>query len=172
MRRKSLKDTKRDNALALNYYAALSDKPPVEVPQGSVKRGPRIPKPDDEPLEGAEQAVVVSWWYHYSRTIGRDYRQLMAIPNAQKLMAFATNRHAFMQSLRNEGFRDGAPDLVLFVPVEPEHGLLIEMKRRTKGTVSTAQLQMLDVIQKAGYKSVIAQGADDAIMKIKAYLCG
>lgn len=172
MNRKSLKDQKRDNALAMRYYARMSDKPDPEIPQGSVKRGPRVRKPDDEPLEGAEQAAVVSWWHHYSKTVPCDHRLLIAIPNAQKLMAFATNRHAFMQSLRNEGFRDGAPDLVLFRPSATFNGLIIEMKRRTKGKVSDVQFAMLDILQESGYCTCIARGADEAIAQIKRYLHG
>lgn len=172
MNRKSLKDQKRDNALSMRYYARLSDKPDPEIPEGSVKRGPRVRNPDDEPLEGAEQAAVVSWWYHYSKTVPCDYRLLIAIPNAQKLMAFATNRHAFMQSLRNEGFRDGAPDLILLMPSGTYNGMLVEMKRRTKGVISPVQQEMLTITEAQGYKSVIARGADEAIMHVKRYLHG
>lgn len=170
--RKSFKDTLRQNAQALNYYAAMSGKPPVPVPEGSVKRGPRVAKADDEPLEHAEQKAVVSWWFHYSKTIGLDHRLLIAIPNAQKLMMFATNRHAFMQSLRSEGFRDGAPDLLLLTPVGTYNGMVIELKRRTKGVLSEEQASMLLLLSMQGYKTVIARGADNAIAEIKNYLRG
>lgn len=172
MPKKSLKDTKRDNALAMRLYARCSDKPDPEIPEGSVKRGPRVRNPDDEPLEGAEQAAVVSWWYHYSKTVPCDYRLLIAIPNAQKLMAFATNRHAFMQSLRNEGFRDGAPDLILLMSSGTYNGMAIEMKRRTKGVISPQQEEMRMMLEHQGYRAVIARGADEAIMQIKRYFRG
>lgn len=172
MKRKSLKDTLRENAQAMNFYARMADKPAVLIPEGSVRRGPRTRQPDDEPLEGAEQAAVVKWWYFYSKSRSIDYRLLVAIPNAQKLMAFATNRHAFMQTLRNEGFRDGAPDLLLLVPNENYNGMAIEMKRKTKGKVSPEQESYKKLLLTSGYYAMIARGADDAILMIQRYLNG
>lgn len=59
MKRKSLKDTMRDNALAMRYYARMSGKPEPEIPQGSVKRGPR--KPSATKSEAQVQREIIDW---------------------------------------------------------------------------------------------------------------
>lgn len=59
--RKSLKDTLRANAQAMNYYAAMSGKPPVPVPDGSVKRGPNKPRTDGRKSESEVQREIIDY---------------------------------------------------------------------------------------------------------------
>jgi hypothetical protein len=129
-----------------------------------------LPAKQDEPLEHAEQVAVIDWWFHYSRSIQLHPNLLVACPNAQMLIAHANNPNAALMYLRREGMRPGALDLTLYVARSPWHGLLIEMKRRTKGTVSADQQAMADTIAGQGYRCILARGADDAIAQIKNYL--
>jgi hypothetical protein len=171
--RKSLSQTKHDNATAMNYLARLSDQPLIEVPEVK-RRAHKVSNPDkpDEPKEHAEQVAVIDWWFHYSRSIQLHPNLLVACPNAQMLIAHANNPNAALMYLRREGMRPGALDLTLYVARSPWHGLLIEMKRRTKGTVSPEQQAMADTIAGQGYRCILARGADDAIAQIKHYLRG
>lgn len=60
--KKSLKDIKKQNAQAMNFYSRLADKPPVEIPEGSVKRGPHKPRAEGAPKREAEvQQAIIDW---------------------------------------------------------------------------------------------------------------
>ncbi len=61
MKRKSLKDQKRENALAMRYYARMSDKPDPEIPEGSVKRGPQIRRTDGPKRESVVQQEIIEF---------------------------------------------------------------------------------------------------------------
>ncbi len=62
MTRKSLKDTKREIAQSLNFYARMSDKPAVDIPEGSVRRGPNKPRAEGAPKREAEvQQAIIDW---------------------------------------------------------------------------------------------------------------
>lgn len=171
--RKSLSQTKHDNANAMNYYATMAGKPLMDVPKVK-RRAPKASNPDkpDEPLEHAEQAAVVSWWWSYAKTKQLDHRLLVSVPNAQALIKFATNPHAFIGYLKAEGMRVGMPDLVLFIRRGIFNGLIIEMKRKTKGVVSDDQTQMIEILQQQGYRAGVCRGADQAIRVMTAYMEG
>ena len=167
--RKSLSQTKHDNAKAMNFYAAMSDKPRMEVPD-VITRQRRERDPNDEPLEHAEQVAVIDWWFHYSKSIGLHPNLLVAVPNAQMLLKYADNPNAAIMYLRREGLRVGMLDLILFVARGEYHGKIIEMKRRTKGVMSDDQKAMVALLVAQGYDATVARGADDAIAQIKNYL--
>ena len=128
------------------------------------------------PTEHQEQAAVIQWWAVYAAAHRLDVRLLMAIPNAQKFMSLAKNMHAALATVRAEGFRDGAPDLLLaksaMVPTSEllaYHGLFIEVKR-LDGKLSADQHSFGLLLQSQGYAWVVAKGAGEAIKAIEAYL--
>ena len=136
------------------------------------------------PTEHAEQAVLCQWWAVYAAAHKLDVRLLMAIPNAQKFMSLAKNMHAALATVRAEGFRDGAPDLLLAMPrrmlcpwvdgsrlqVETQDaGLFIEIKR-LDGKLSADQHSFGLLLQAQGYAWMVAKGAAEAIRAIEAYL--
>ena len=168
--------TRREMMQSLNLahrdLGLLYDKPPMLTVAVKPKRERGVTAKDAPPKEHAEQVVVVKWFYHYSKTIGVDYRQLVAVPNGQILFRFANNPNAVLSYLHAEGMRDGMLDLVLFVPKWDFHGMLCEMKRRVGGKVSDDQNEMAAVLRKAGYHCIVAPGADIAIARIKAYCEG
>ena len=126
------------------------------------------------PTEHQEQAAVIQWWAVYAAAHKIDARLLMAIPNAQKFMSLAKNMHAALATVRAEGFRDGAPDLLLAIPKMDDttdwaHGLFIELKR-LDGKLSADQHSFGLLLQSQGYAWVLAKGAGEAIKAIEAYL--
>lgn len=137
-----------------------------------VVRTKRVRQPDDEPLEHAEQSAVISWWYWYAKAKQLDHRLLVAIPNGQALLKFADNPNAFIGYLKAEGMRVGMLDLVLFVARGKCHGMVIEMKRRTKGVVSDEQQEILMLLIEQSYMARVCYGADEAIAAIKDYMEG
>ena len=141
-----------------------------------------------KPTEHDEQVAVIQWFQSYARTKGIDPRLLIAIPNAQILLGLCKSdkdRLRVLAYLKAEGLQPGVPDLMLAWPkpmiwhLDGGHfktsgsfvfcGLFLEMKRKD-GKPSQAQLEMADLLRRAGYNVVIAYGADEAIRAIKAYI--
>ena len=138
------------------------------------QRAKRAAKKARIPTEHAEQSVLCQWWAVYAAAHKLDVRLLMAIPNAQKFMSLAKNMHAALATVRAEGFRDGAPDLLLAIPKMDDttdwaHGLFIELKR-LDGKLSADQHSFGLLLQSQGYAWVLAKGAGEAIKAIEAYL--
>jgi hypothetical protein len=83
--------------------------------------------------------------------------------------------------VKRQSIATGWPDLFLAVPMclgnnrgetntKWIHGLFIELKRISGGTVSAEQSRMIGDLQSLGYKAIICRGADHAIQTIKEYL--
>ena len=85
--------------------------------------------------EHQEQSALIQWARMHKHS---GVRMLYAIPNAAKRSV----RLAAM--MKSEGMMAGVPDLFLPYPVEPYHGLYIEMKRRKGGKVSDNQRSVID----------------------------
>lgn len=127
--------------------------------------------------ESDEQAAVVSWWASYSRTKGLDERLLMASANGAVLAGDARYRAIQMNRLKRGGFRNGVPDLFLAVPATLHgsglltlfNGMFIELKR-IGGKATPEQLEMATLLRDQGYNVIIAEGAQEAIRAIRAYL--
>lgn len=126
---------------------------------------PKIPLP----TEHAEQVAVCQWWASYCVTRKMDEALLFSIPNGTLV-----NIAGYMR-MKKEGFRKGAPDLMLAAPkrvINQPHlfcGLFIEMKRRGE-TARPEQIAFADMLRRQGYAATVAQGADEAIRAIRGYL--
>jgi hypothetical protein len=128
--------------------------------------------------ERIEQNVVVRWWEVYARTKALDPRLLFAIPNGAFLAGDKRQRQIQMAKLKQSGLRPGMPDLMLALPRFGDmkmlsatlfSGLFIEMKK-IGGSASPLQLEIATLLRNHGYNVVIAEGSDEAIRAIRAYL--
>ena len=109
---------------------------------------------EKELSEHEEQVIVVK----YCR---ENKLAHFAVPNG-----FVTDRGAaYINYLKSEGLKSGAPDLVVFLG--KGEVLFIEMKRKGKYTQSEAQKSWQDYLENNGYKYCLAIGADEAIKFIK-----
>lgn len=136
------------------------------------------------PTEHAEQCAVIDWWRLYCVTRKLPEPLLFSIPNGT-----LTNIAGHMR-MKKEGFRKGAPDLMLAVSkrgpkvfigqtgLGPDgkwiyeqmfDGLFIEMKRKGE-KARPEQIAFADMLRRQGYSVVIAQGADEAIRAIRGYI--
>lgn len=173
-KRLSLAERRRQAFGAMELMRTGPVKPEVAAlfqgvkPRRQASTKPRVKS--QEATEHQEQSALCSWWHLYATTHGMDYRLLFAIPNAQLLMGHTKNPAAFMSYLRAEGFRKGAPDLLLAVPRGKYHGLFIELKRAASGVVSDEQKDMLRILSAAGYMCMVCYGAEDAKRVIVDYL--
>jgi hypothetical protein len=71
--------------------------------------------------------------------------------------------------LKREGVRAGAPDILVAIPIQPWHGLFIEMKVRPNKP-SKKQVIFLCNLLSAGYKTHVSYDAEDAIKALDSYL--
>lgn len=71
--------------------------------------------------------------------------------------------------LKREGLKKGFPDVGVFYPSNPYHGLFIEFKS-ANGVLSSEQLTMAGKLTKQMYKCVICRSLEEAISTTKNYL--
>lgn len=179
----------RDEKLRINAHnkmmAEANGKVAPEQYQYKVRAARRPHDPADGLTEHQEQQQVISWWNQSCALYKLPPIALLAIPNSQVLMGSAKHPERVMQYLKSEGFRVGAPDLLLAVshraflyddadasitPIPGAAGLFIEMKRAKGGVQSPEQINFEQYLNSAGYKYILCRGADSAINAIKQYL--
>lgn len=108
---------------------------------------------------------------------------LFAIPNGAYLAGTEKQRAAQMARLKRSGLKPGVADLLLAVPCRSRGraGFFIEMKKpvehfrslaAARGAVSVEQQLFGQSVLIMGYDWSVCYGADEAIVKIQAYLRG
>ena len=114
--------------------------------------------------ESQEQCSLFAWW---NWTCSRWPDAVMfAIPNG----GWRSLRTA--ARLKAEGVLAGVPDIFLAAPRGPFHGLFVEMKRASGGTVSKPQKLVMARLQAAGYACRVCRGFADARAAVEEYLNG
>lgn len=156
-------EQKRKNQATMNLYAALSDKPEVQLSPVAEKRTRRTATERGCPTEHQEQVAVIHWWRRACGIYGVPESALFAIPNGGSRGAVEA------ANLKAEGVRAGVPDLFLSVPRGGCGGLFIEMKAMD-GRPSPDQVEWIASARQRGYAAEITKGADLAIRVIKDYL--
>jgi hypothetical protein len=114
------------------------------------------------PLESSEAKTLWEWAQYHP--IAKDY--LFAIPNG------GTRNVREAINMRAQGVRPGVSDYFLAYPSNGKHGLWIELKRSNKTTSKLTEEQGIWLVrmEKIGYITLVAYGAEEAIKKIKDYL--
>jgi hypothetical protein len=123
-----------------------------------------------KPLEHVEQVALIKWAEH-SRGKYPAVRLLYAVPNG----GLRSKKTA--ADLKAEGVRRGVPDIHLPAPIDPFHGLYIEMKRRgysghALGGRTADQVAWHRNLRGEGYAVCTCYGWDSAAAAIAAYLNG
>ena len=67
------------------------------------------------------------------------------------------------------GLKKGVPDLCIAMPRAPYHGLYIELKRVTGGTVSEYQREWIRKLRAQGYRAEVCKGYDAAVRVLEEY---
>lgn len=103
-------------------------------------------KKNEYPLESIEQINFCLW-------MDKNFPDIFyfAIPNGQ------LRNKTIAMKLKREGVKKGVPDIFL-----PEWNLFIEMKRKKGGVVSKEQKEVMEKLEKAGYKCLVARGFEQA----------
>lgn len=111
-------------------------------------------------LEHQIQVACVRWFRLTHQSLAYN---LFAVPNGGRRDAATGSK------LKEEGVLAGVADLILLVPRQGCHGLLIEMKT-PKGSQTEAQRQWQTKATAQGYMYVICRSLDDFIQVINDYL--
>lgn len=93
------------------------------------------------------------------------WSMLFAIPNGGKRSIGVAVK------MKAEGVKSGVPDMFLPIPVGSYCGMFVELKKRQGGQISSSQREFLRALDPR-YCAVVANGAEQAIEKILAYLEG
>jgi hypothetical protein len=72
--------------------------------------------------------------------------------------------------LNRQGRKKGVPDWHVMIPRNDYHGLYVELKQASTGSLSKEQKDFLLHQQSLGYKCVVAYGFRAALEAIKDYL--
>jgi len=126
------------------------------------------------PLEHDEQKKLILWcdnvavhkWpkLRLKYEDGKLIFPIFAVPNG-------SDRNVIVgRKLKMEGVRRGISDLILLVRTKQYAGLMIEMKRRNNGVVSSEQKTWFEFFEHNGFKTVVCRGCDEAIKAIEYYL--
>ncbi len=96
-------------------------------------------------------------------------KNVFAVPNGGKRNVVNGRR------MKAEGLKSGVPDIVVAIPIEPFHGMFIEMKNKTidgkkAGRTSANQEDWLERLSTAGYATTVAYGFDEAYDALLTYL--
>lgn len=124
------------------------------------------------PTEDWECQSLLQWArvYRHQGLLLADY--LVMIPNRVKLVGDLRQRAITMASWKRCGFKAGASDYILAIPIAPHGALWLEMKRTELSVTSTEQLDFQAKMRAVGYATAIAKGWEEGSAAIKAYLKG
>lgn len=133
-------------------WQALID---AETKKTRIKGAPRA-KPRQ--LEHKEQSIVCEW-------LTKRGHEFFSVPNAAK------RGPKLINFLRKEGYRKGAPDLVLITapPKRPGYHVVIEMKQ-ANASMADVELEQLDthkVMRSESWIPIIGFGAGQTIAELE-----
>ncbi len=114
-------------------------------------------KKDKPPTETYEQIKLATW-------LDRNGIRFYAVPNG----GWRSMTEAI--KFKRCGVKAGVPDLCIPLPVEPYHGLYIELKRLSGSKTSEEQVEWLNFLQSKGYYAVVCKGFDEAKRVVEYYL--
>lgn len=82
----------------------------------------------------------------------------------------ARQRAMRMARLKRMGVQVGFPDLVLYLPAAPYHGLAIELKKEHGGRLEDSQREWLRKLPRMGYDTHVCEGFEHAVRTITTYV--
>lgn len=117
------------------------------------------------PTEDVEQEMVLRW-AEGQVEVWPELAMLCHIPNG----GYRSKRAG--AQMKRLGVKPGVPDMMLPVSRGGYHGLFIEMKRKTGGTVSKEQRAWIDHLNREGFLAVVCKGYEEAVDTLRDYLAG
>ena len=115
--------------------------------------------------EADEQQMLMEW-ARLAACKWPELRLMHHIPNEGKRSV------ASGAQLKRMGLRKGVPDICLPVARGGYHGLYIELKRRTGGSLRADQREWIEALRQQGYYADVCRGWDEAARTISEYMRG
>ena len=114
------------------------------------------------------QQEIILWWEANCEQWGAEPWELAHIPNG--LISGQSIRY-----VKALGVRPGYPDLMIPISSFGYHGLFIELKRPESNKtrlLSNSQRRIIARLNERGYRTIVVNSLDEAIMEITAYMEG
>lgn len=121
------------------------------------------------PLERFEQEAYFTWLYFLRYQGERIWDYAYAVPNGSHLQGDKRRRAIQANKLKSQGMKPGVPDVVIDIPVEPYHGLRIEMKRIGAPKPGDDQSMWHARLRKRGYYVAVCHGLEQAQAITRTY---
>lgn len=115
------------------------------------------------PTESVEQQCLFRW-AKLQEAAWPELALMYHVPNGGYRSKSEAGR------FKSEGVKAGVPDICLPVARYPWHGLYIELKRRSGGTLSPDQARWITLLEEQGFKAVRCDGWEEAVITITKYL--
>lgn len=103
-------------------------------------------------------------WLNWQANQYRELSAAYSIPNGGKRSIGVATK------LKREGQKSGIPDICIPVARQGFHGLYLEFKNGTKGSVSDNQHAMIFQLQDNGYRVDVVRSVDQAIAVVEDYM--
>lgn len=116
-----------------------------------------VKKMNESPTEAQEQIKFAVW-------LAKQGIRFSASANG------GSRNYLEAVKLKRMGVSSGFPDIEIPLPIEPYHGLYIELKRVNGGKVSEVQLDWLNYLRSQGYYAEVAKGFEEAKAIVLHYL--
>ena len=97
---------------------------------------------------------------------------MYAVPNGVQLCGGIRSRARYMNALKKRGLKTGVSDLVIAYPVDPYHGMYLEVKAHPRSKISDEQHDWRHLMDAIGYYACVGIGFDDSLREIQSYLTG
>lgn len=115
------------------------------------------------PLESWEQEQFFRWVYGHQI----KYPELQLINGSMNGVRVGPKT---MKNLKAQGLRRGIPDIDVPIARRGAHGLRIEMKRVSGGSISSDQRRIHTMLEKQGYTVCVCRGWREAVGVLINYL--
>jgi len=149
---------------ALVCWAKIRVVPPIGQLRGSKWGVPLARNASDFGLAPVKEEGTI--WKEFWYLIDFMY----AVPNGVKLGGRSRGR--YMNALKRRGLKDGVSDLVIAYPVEPYHGMYLELKAHPRSKITDEQHDWRHLMDAVGYYACVGIGFDDSLREIQSYLSG
>ena len=120
--------------------------------------------------EHSEQAAVMMW-AQVNESRFPELRWLHSSLNGIFIPGNPITRARIINHMKNEGMKNGIPDLFLPVARRGYHGLYVEMKTE-KGRPTPEQNEFLEFADAQGYLDKVCVGYEEAVETLEWYQIG
>lgn len=125
------------------------------------------PRPPQPVKEASEDAIHLALMDHLATV---PYKDGFLIDVAHHSPNGGTSSFRQKAKFKKMGTLNGMCDLQFFIPRGGYHGLFVELKRERGGVVSQSQKDVMAMLDRQGYKTVVTRGLQASVEAIEEYM--